>query len=272
MNHNHGPIYYGGGGLLLGALVLCVLSIPQKLLLFADPWILHGFMVPVSFGGVAGLLLGLAFWKIQREREELQQARDKFDLREMQYRTYFEKHHAVMLLVDPATAHILEANPAACMFYGYSHEEITNLKITDINTLPTEVVFKEMALAKSQERKYFTFKHRLASGEVRDVEVYCGPLELRGRSLLSSVIHDITQRKQVEAERERLIGQLQEALAEIKTLSGLLPICASCKKIRDDSGHWQRLEDYIGQRSDAEFTHGICPECAGELYPDFKPK
>ena len=68
--------------------------------------------------------------------------------------------------------------------------------------------------------------------------------------------------------KERLALHLQEALAHVKTLRGLLPICASCKKIRDDRGYWNQLETYIGARSDAEFTHGLCPECAQKLYPD----
>ncbi len=63
--------------------------------------------------------------------------------------------------------------------------------------------------------------------------------------------------------------QLQQALSEIKTLSGLLPICASCKKIRDDNGYWNQIESYIAKHTDAEFTHGICPECAKKLYPDY---
>jgi hypothetical protein len=62
---------------------------------------------------------------------------------------------------------------------------------------------------------------------------------------------------------------LQEALANIKTLRGLFPICASCKKIRDDKGYWNQIEDYIGARSEAEFTHGICPECARKQHPDW---
>ena len=76
----------------------------------------------------------------------------------------------------------------------------------------------------------------------------------------------------VQKEKERLIAELQDALAKVKKLSGLLPICASCKKIRDDKGYWREVEDYIESHSDAEFTHGVCPECAKKLYPFFKKK
>jgi DNA repair exonuclease SbcCD ATPase subunit len=80
---------------------------------------------------------------------------------------------------------------------------------------------------------------------------------------------EVAQRKQAEEEREKLIRELQYALSEVKTLSGLLPICASCKKIRDDKGYWSQIEEYIRKHSDAEFTHGLCPGCAEKLYPEF---
>lgn len=80
---------------------------------------------------------------------------------------------------------------------------------------------------------------------------------------------DITERKRAEEEREKLIGELQEALTSVKQLSGMLPICASCKKIRDDQGYWTQIEAYIRDHSEAEFSHGICPDCMKKLYPDF---
>ena len=79
---------------------------------------------------------------------------------------------------------------------------------------------------------------------------------------------DITERKQAELERERLVAELQEALANVKTLSGLIPICATCKKIRDDKGYWNQLEAYVMQHSDATFTHGICPDCIKRDHPE----
>jgi len=87
------------------------------------------------------------------------------------------------------------------------------------------------------------------------------------------VFGNAIERKRSEEERSRLILELQESLAKVRTLSGLLPICASCKKIRDDRGYWNQIETYIKDRSEAEFTHGICPECAQRLYPqDYEPK
>lgn len=74
--------------------------------------------------------------------------------------------------------------------------------------------------------------------------------------------------KQADEEKSEIIAQLQKALAEVKNLSGFLPICASCKKIRDDKGYWNQIEAYISEHSEAEFSHGICPECSEKLYPD----
>jgi hypothetical protein len=79
---------------------------------------------------------------------------------------------------------------------------------------------------------------------------------------------EIERRKRLEKEREKLIAELQQALSEIKTLRGFLPICANCKKIRDDEGYWQQIEKYIQDRSDAQFSHSICPECTKKLYPE----
>jgi len=89
-----------------------------------------------------------------------------------------------------------------------------------------------------------------------------------GESSILGIVTDITERKKAEELRENLISDLQKAANEIKTLSGLIPICAACKKIRDDKGYWEQIETYIMERSDAEFSHGLCPECSKKLYPD----
>jgi PAS domain S-box-containing protein len=89
---------------------------------------------------------------------------------------------------------------------------------------------------------------------------------------LVGIGRDITERKRAEAEREKLISELQSALADVKMLGGLVPICANCKKIRDDKGYWTQLEAYIQERSEARFSHGICPDCAKKLYPEIFSK
>ncbi len=82
------------------------------------------------------------------------------------------------------------------------------------------------------------------------------------------LLKDITDRKVVEAERERMVKELTEALAKVKTLSGLLPVCAWCKNIRNDEGYWQRIETYLSERSYANFTHGMCPDCMAKQFPE----
>lgn len=79
---------------------------------------------------------------------------------------------------------------------------------------------------------------------------------------------NVLKRRKAESEKEKLIAELEKALSNVKQLSGLLPICAHCKKIRDDQGYWNQLESYIGDHSEAEFSHSICQECARKLYPD----
>jgi len=86
------------------------------------------------------------------------------------------------------------------------------------------------------------------------------------------VFYDITEKKRLEDERARLIIDLEESLKKVKLLSGMIPICASCKKIRDDDGYWSQVETYIARHSEAMFSHGICPDCVKVLYPDVYPE
>jgi len=91
------------------------------------------------------------------------------------------------------------------------------------------------------------------------------------RKIQEKTVHletEIGERQKAEQEKEKMIVELQGAMLEIKTLSGMLPICANCKKIRDDEGYWNQIESYISKHSEAEFSHSICPECAKTLYPD----
>ncbi|HEX7421202.1 MAG TPA: PAS domain S-box protein, partial [Thermoanaerobaculia bacterium] len=117
---------------------------------------------------------------------------------ERRYRQMFENNRAVQLLLDPASGAIVDANMAACDFYGYAREDLINMRIWDINVLGSEKVRSEMSIAAAQERSYFLFRHMRASGEVRDVEVHSGPVDVGGRQLLYSIIHDITERRRAE--------------------------------------------------------------------------
>ena len=119
---------------------------------------------------------------------------------EARYRSLFTNNHAVMLLVDPETGAIVDANPAACSFYGYSYDEILGLAAHDINILTEEQVKAEMEHARAERRSRFYFTHRLADGTKRDVEVYSGPILVSGKELLYSIVIDITERKRAENE------------------------------------------------------------------------
>ncbi|HKC11859.1 MAG TPA: hypothetical protein VKI41_07475, partial [Vicinamibacteria bacterium] len=99
-----------------------------------------------------------------------------------------------------------------------------------------------------------------------DVEVVSHSIAFGEWPALLSIVNDVTERKQMAAERERIIAELTEALASVKTLRGLIPICASCKKIRDDQGYWSQVEVYVRDRSEAQFSHGICPDCRKTIY------
>jgi PAS domain S-box-containing protein len=117
---------------------------------------------------------------------------------EERYRNLFQRSNAVLLLVDSTTGEIVEANPAACSYYGWSKDQLLDMKINEINMLTDEQVKSEMELAVMEKRNYFVFKHRLANETTRFVEVYSSPLTLTGRKLLYSIIHDITDRKKAE--------------------------------------------------------------------------
>ncbi|MFC1651043.1 PAS domain S-box protein [Candidatus Latescibacterota bacterium] len=102
-------------------------------------------------------------------------------------------------------------------------------------------------------------------GSVRIIEMYGAS---RDRDYLLILI-DVTERINTEREKKHLLDEFKEILTGIKMLSGILPICSKCKKIRSSDGYWEQLEMYIRRHSEAEFTHGICPDCAKELYPEF---
>ena len=110
----------------------------------------------------------------------------------------FERHRAVMLLIEPETGAIVDANASAAEFYGWPVEGLRSLSIQDINQLSPDDVAAERKRALEEGRNYFVFPHKLADGRVRWVEVYSSPITVQGRSLLFSVIHDITVRRQAE--------------------------------------------------------------------------
>jgi PAS domain S-box-containing protein len=119
------------------------------------------------------------------------------------YSRLFENHHAVMLLFDSDTFNIVDANPAACQFYGYSRAQLTELKITDLNGMTLEEAAWEYRRARETNQQPYLLKHRLANGEIREVESHAGPIQIGGRTYQFSIVHDVTQRQQAEAALQR---------------------------------------------------------------------
>jgi PAS domain S-box-containing protein len=114
------------------------------------------------------------------------------------YRQLFDQASAISLLINPKNGGILDANPAACDYYGYTVEQLRELYIHNINILSIEGIQREMYFARVEQRTQFYFQHRLASGEIRDVEVYSSPVTLEGETYLYSIVHDITEWRKAE--------------------------------------------------------------------------
>ena len=129
------------------------------------------------------------------------------------YDGIFNNGHTPMLIIESESGEIRDANQAACAYYGYTREELLELRITDINILSQQEVFKEMELARNENRKYFRFRHRLSDGEIKEVEVYSGPVSLNDELLLFSIIHDVQERKEME-ERIRVQESYFKSLYE----------------------------------------------------------
>ncbi len=111
------------------------------------------------------------------------------------YERLFENAYSIMLILNPDTGEILDANKAAVKFYQYSKQELLEMNISQLNTLSEKQISKEMNKAKLQKRNYFNFTHRLKNGEIRKVEAYTSPIEIANQKVLCSIIHDISQRK-----------------------------------------------------------------------------
>ena len=189
---------------------------------------------------------------------------------------------------------ILENNPSGVALfdsdgvYQYVNPQFTGITGYTLDDIPTAKDWFHKAYPDPDYRHYVRSRwtdnlEKIRTGEKEPVtlNVMCKDgaekiikfvsIQLRTNEYMTTC-WDVTREKHAEEERERLILELQEALTKVKTLSGLLPVCSSCKKIRNDKGHWEQMEIYIRDRSEADFSHGICPECAEKLYPEYYKK
>jgi len=226
---------------------------------------------------------------------------------ELRFRAIFEQAPYGIVIID-TNGKLLEFNEAAHRDLGYSREEFAKLSISDIDPYQSpEEIQDSMGKVLGKGEAEFEVRHRSKDGKIRDVNVIARVVNLSGSRVFQTIWHDITERKQAEEalskysehleelvgertaelakvnaqlqkdiamrklaeqEREKLIRELQYAMARIKTLSGLLPTCAWCRKVRDDDGYWKKVEIFIEEHSDASFTHGICPECLQKNDPE----
>lgn len=167
-------------------------------------------------------------------------------------------------------------NSGARELFGYTAEETIGqsayLIVPDALKSATREVLAGLSRGEAVE-PFETMRVR-KDGLKIDVYLAISPIRRLDGQLVgaSSIAYDITERKRIESERTKMIEQLNDTLSKVKTLSGLLPICASCKKIRDDRGYWQKLETFVHEHSNAEFSHSICPDCMERMYPDFSKR
>ena len=208
-----------------------------------------------------------------RKLEETESARKRAEkkLRESEekFRNIAEISLAGVYIIQDGI--FIYVNKKFAEIFGYSVEECLNNMHFQQTVHPEDLGLVRKQISKRISGKVnsvnYTFRGIKKNGEIIHVEIFGSTIQLAGKSAVAGSILDITARKQVEEQREKLIEALQKALSEVKTLRGFLPICSYCKKIRDDKGYWSQIESYIHKHSDAEFSHGICPECAKKYYP-----
>ena len=168
------------------------------------------------------------------------------------------------LLVLDARNRVIDINPTGRQLFGIAPSVLGQ-------PVESAIGFWRQLMGRSGDLAEGRIEATLPGSPERHLDLLVSPLhDRKGRfSGRLIVLRDVTASKQNELERERLIAELQQALADVKTLRGLLPICASCKKIRDDKGYWRNIEHYLEEHSQAEFSHGLCPDCMRKLYPQF---
>jgi PAS domain S-box-containing protein len=203
---------------------------------------------------------------LEKEASDRIRAEEALRESEVRLKTVLDTIQAGIVVIDPDSHIIVGVNAAAGKMISAPRQHILGrlchefICLDDKDQCP---VTDRGQILENEESVLLT-----ANGEQVPILKTVVSVALEGREHLLESFLDITERKEAEKERERLIDELQAALAEVKALSGLLPICASCKSIRDDQGYWQQIEAYIGDHSEAEFSHSVCPKCARKLYPE----
>lgn len=166
--------------------------------------------------------------------------------------------------------YIVYSNKAVQEIYGFSSNEFAGKHVNTMNANPSFA--QDVIIPSIKATGRWNGELMVVHKDGREFPIWLSAsmvMDERDQPVaMVGVIKDMTRRKAADKEREVLISELKEALSKIKTLSGLLPICAWCKKIHDDKGYWKKVETYVEEHSDASFTHGICPECLKKVSPD----
>jgi PAS domain S-box-containing protein len=198
------------------------------------------------------------------ERETVERALRE---REQLYRSMFEQNRAVKLLVDPDDGRIVDANPAAAAFYGYDLDRLRTMAIHEINALPPDEVRQAMDKAREEEEgtRYFVFPHRLADGSVRQVEVHTGPAEIGGRTLLYSIVHDVTERLRAEHAAREAERRFAAALKNSRNI--LYRFDMRNDRYEYVSDYVQDLSGYTPEEFCAKTMQDTCAEVHPEDWP-----
>jgi len=162
---------------------------------------------------------------------------------------------------------VIYSNKAVEDMYGFSHEELRGMHVNEMNVDPEFAGEAILPSIRESGRWAGELMVKHKNGTEFPIWLTTSLAKDKGGKPLAmvGVIRDMTERNRMEQEREKLISELQEALANIKTLRGLIPVCAWCRKVRDDRGYLDNLEAYIRTHTDAKITHGICPDCMSKL-------
>jgi PAS domain S-box-containing protein len=165
---------------------------------------------------------------------------------------------------------ILYANSAAFLLFGTERPEqlIGQPIVSIIHPDFRELAGEHFDLAENEDLSGSRLDLRLIRFDGAPIDVAAVGIRIiyKGKSAVQIIFHDITERKQFQDELADKVEQMEAALAKVKQLEGIIPICMYCKKIRDDKESWQQLESYITQHSEALFSHGICPDCFQKVY------
>ncbi|HCY83675.1 MAG TPA: hypothetical protein DHV36_00905 [Desulfobacteraceae bacterium] len=207
------------------------------------------------------------FLAVVRDISKFKQAQAALFKNKQKYKSLF--NNAIDPIFITQNKAIILANPATERLIGYSGKELRDMPFIDIIHPEDRPLVTDMASRRlTGEDLFSNYTHRALTknGDTIWVDVRGVKIDWDNQPASLIFVRDITERKRLEIEKEQYLKKLEQALEEIKTLKGILPICSRCKKIRDDQGDWNYIESYISNHSDASFSHGMCPQCLDDTY------